>query len=54
LATALWSLNQERPRAVQLATAARDALMQLGDAGKTDLGRVDAWLAEIQTSTPKP
>mgnify|MGYP000051727195 CR=1 FL=1 len=54
LATALWSLNQERLRAVQLAMAARDALLQLGDAGKTDLGRVDAWLAEIQTSSPKP
>ena len=48
LATVLWSTEQERPRALLLATAARGALSQLGEAGKTELGRVDAWLAEVK------
>ncbi|PSM32045.1 serine/threonine-protein kinase [Haliangium sp. UPWRP_2] len=51
LATLLWSVSGEQARALQLATAARDALLGLGEAGKAELNHVDAWLTD--TSVPK-
>jgi hypothetical protein len=50
LARALWTApvaqGRDRPRARTLAEQARDAYTALGDAEKTSLAEVQAWLAE--------
>ncbi|WP_198316665.1 hypothetical protein [Cystobacter fuscus] len=43
LAQALWSANQDRPRAVQLATEAREHWKRLGNQPR--LTRASQWLA---------
>jgi tetratricopeptide (TPR) repeat protein len=44
LARALWDANRDRKRAVELATAARDAFEKGGDASKDELHDATAWL----------
>jgi tetratricopeptide (TPR) repeat protein/predicted Ser/Thr protein kinase len=45
LARALWSAGRERPRAVELARAARPPLADGGPAVSRELEQVDAWLS---------
>jgi hypothetical protein len=45
LAQALWESAQDRPRALALATAARDACQTLGEPGAECSRKASAWLA---------
>ena len=45
LARTLWTTGREHTRAVSLARNARDRLRESGDAGASELARVEAWLA---------
>jgi eukaryotic-like serine/threonine-protein kinase len=46
LARALWTLDRERPRAVDLAQRAREAFAKAGEGAAKNLTQVETWLAE--------
>ncbi|MBI5542271.1 MAG: tetratricopeptide repeat protein [Deltaproteobacteria bacterium] len=54
MADALWSLGQERPRALQMAREARERLAAAGPFHQVDVAEMDAWLALRAKSLPHP
>lgn len=56
LARALWDApadaGRDRPRALDLATQARDVLRAAGKQAPAELATVEAWLAERERDTP--